>query len=592
MMNLLQFSQIYLLLFCVASSTWSIAQSMRWAAPIVASEYETSDGFAVYDSMNNAYVFTQTTNVKPSNSGLISPFPYGLNGCNDMLLAKYDISGNLIWRKVFGGFNLRYEIQDPSNPFPGCSYFFEDPHAMAYNPYNNSLIIAFDYQDSIRINGIKYGYQTTPGVPPYPGPHNYVMFASVDLNGNFNWALSLPRGYLHDFTGLTVTEAGIYWTGKTNYDLETQKDSVKKGYYIGKLDHNGNWLDARNLVYDSQGQVVRDVQIRNPTYVNNEIVVSCYLTGTEGFFGTMPFTNTYNRNLNFVYLNQTLDVQRNKVFYEDLIALTAYQSAFPPVLIPNKTSGLTLAQPVKDFDYYLQNDTLNGQAEGWSAYLLSLDQFAQLKIKKRISSNTVVSIRDGYYDEQSNLYVLMIAGYANDNKKTTIKDENGVIAELQNGDATIMLKIDSANFCTVLSIIPPFYGVDLVKDKFDRPLLLGYSDSPFSYQNVKSISPFSSDFFLLALDTYQHNSNQKHKTLIAFPNPTQGKFTIVFPDEFIDQPLELKIMSEDMKIISFKTVQSSQLLIDIDLTKERAGVYHVILKNNSEIYSCKIVVTN
>lgn len=570
-------------LVVLATNSW--AQNIRWATAADANPYETGAAYLVCDSMNNTYVLTHTTDAIRNSTEKIPQYPYKLNGCNDILLAKYNISGNLVWRKVFGGFNY------PASGSIFCDHSFtEYPYALAYDPYKESLIIAFNYVDSMRINGVFYGRKFTPGVPPTLGDYRGNMIASVDLNGDFKWAVSLDSINLASFTGMTIADDGIYWAGKSWNDFKLVDKTVKAGYFIGKIDLNGNWLNVKNLVFDDQGVVLPNVQIRNPTIVNNDIVVECYLTGTSGFFGNIPFANTYGRNLNLVNLNKALEVVRYKLFYQDYCELPYGASHKESEMIPNPYSGLTLLQYTQKYEIYLNEDTLNGTESGTAAYVITLDSHQNLHSIKKIVSNTGILISTAKYSKNGDLYLLAEAGHYSYHKNTIISDESGVIVELEYG--TVLLKVDTANHCTVQNVFPSFYAQDMDFDKFGRPIVLGYTSSPFSYQNVSSESIFSDDFFVLALSPTAYDPGQKHKTLIAYPNPTQDKFTIVLPDEFIDMPLEFKIMKTDMEIISFKSMQSSELLLEIDLSKQSSGVYHVVLSGNNQTYSCKIVLTH
>jgi hypothetical protein len=173
-----------------------------------------------------------------------SPITLTCKGSNDIVLAKYDLNGNLLWARGAGG-----------------------------NSYEKALGISYDAAGNIYICGVFDSYATFGGSTTiYSAGNNDIFVAKYDANGNFLWVRKGGGSGRDDAKSIKCDAAGnSYICGmyKGTANFSGQVVTTPDGYwnmYVAKYDTHGNliwirtaggnWDDlAWSLTMDNSGKI-------------------------------------------------------------------------------------------------------------------------------------------------------------------------------------------------------------------------------------------------------------------------------------------------------------------------------------------------
>jgi len=183
-------------------------ESVQWSVQFGNDSIDGGGGIAI-DSLDNTYVTGYTDgNLFATNAGFADGF-----------IAKYDINGNELWTKQFGG---------------------------AFNDLASDITV--DSLDNVYVVGITNGdlFETSAG-------NNDVFIVKYDINGNELWTKQFGSDSLDGTSNVSVDSLdNVYVAGSTGGDLF----ETSAGYddvFIAKYDADGNELWAKQF-----GSYLRD----------------------------------------------------------------------------------------------------------------------------------------------------------------------------------------------------------------------------------------------------------------------------------------------------------------------------------------------
>lgn len=192
----------------------------------------------------------------------------GINNTSDILIAKYDPTGRVLWATSAKG-----KAQDEG-------WFTATDH------YGNVYVTGFFNSDSLWFDQtLLLNHNTTDTVDD-------IFLAKYDANGNLLWAKSYGGKSYEAGEGITVDNAGnVYVTGfyesdSVSFDAYVLHNTSNENAYIFKCDSNGNIIWATGST--STG-VVSAYGIS--TDVNGHVFITGRFNGTTADFGTNEVDN-------------------------------------------------------------------------------------------------------------------------------------------------------------------------------------------------------------------------------------------------------------------------------------------------------------
>lgn len=364
-----------------AISTFTQTQNLQWVNQVGSGGSDYVYGLST-DASGNIYAtggFSGTVDFDPGpgTSNLTS------SGSNDIFVAKYNSTGNLIWAKKFGGTSVDY----------GSS-------------------LGVDASGNIYVTGY---FQGTADFDPDAGTFNLTSLGQYDIFnfkltniGNLVWAVSYG-GTGFDFgRRITVDAAGNSYTTGTfrsivDFDPGAGTNNVTslglEDVYIEKLDPNGNLLWNRRV-----GGTGSDAA----NGITLDGVGSVYITG--GFSGTADMdpggaTNNLISNGGIDCFILRLDIASNFIWVRGFGG-TGTDISNSVAIDPsgNILSGGIYVNTV-DFDPGAGISNLTASNSSSEGYILQLSSAGNYNWVKNISCDNNSQVKDISIGTGSNVYI-------------------------------------------------------------------------------------------------------------------------------------------------------------------------------------------
>jgi len=217
-----------------------------WAKQAGGTDYHGGYGIAV-DANGNSYVTGYF-----SGSATFGTTTLTSSGYEDIFVAKLDINGNWLWAKQAGGTSS------------------DIGYGIAVDAYGNSYVTGYFKSSSCSFGTITL---TSSG-------YEDIFVAKLDINGNWLWAKQAGGTSEDGGTSIAVDANGnSYVTGSfkesANFGTTTLTSSGSWDIFVAKIDHNGNWLWAKQAGgTDNDGGISIAVDDNGNSYV------------TGGFYGS------------------------------------------------------------------------------------------------------------------------------------------------------------------------------------------------------------------------------------------------------------------------------------------------------------------
>lgn len=360
------------------------AGNLLWVRTSDTNTYSISNPFITVDGSGNSYVtatFSGTNSISGTN--LIS------QGSTDILLAKYDSAGNLVWLRQAGGSDLELSAavtldkagnayllgnsRSANASFGSFTFSVQGPSGdqdvivAKYNPAGTVLwakqfggtdieygrSIAVDNSGNVFITGDFSGGSFPIGtntlVNSNAVPFSALFIAKLDASGNPLWAKTAQGDYLDsslevavDYLGNSYI-AGFFQSSKLVFNSAvTLTNSAQTAFadadaYVAKFDAAGNlvWATRPFGLNDQRAYTIAVDSAANA-------YVAGWTQGTDVVFGTLSTTNAY-LDLFVTKIDSDYPVLRiEKAGSSALLSWPANKSAFMPQVTSNFQSWTNL----------------------------------------------------------------------------------------------------------------------------------------------------------------------------------------------------------------------------------------------------------
>ena len=157
-----------------------------------------------------------------SNDYDVPNFNYGVNGQSNATIVKYDSSGNVVWKKYFGGNNGSNRFTDIVKVSDGY------------------IVAGYGAATTLDMVGLRYDASTTVGDP---------ILVKFDFSGNVVWKKHFGGTKSDNFNSVDVVSDGLIVTGEassTDYDLVGMNKGSSDAIIV-KYDFTGNVLWKKNI---------------------------------------------------------------------------------------------------------------------------------------------------------------------------------------------------------------------------------------------------------------------------------------------------------------------------------------------------------
>jgi hypothetical protein len=487
-----------------------------------------------------------------------------VEGSEDILIVRWDSSGQVIWAKTAGG--TCWPLEDESG-----SHIIYDANAVQLL-VGGHFICAETHFDSHVINGSG-------------GSSSGDMFlAAYDVSGTCSWARGV-RGFDVQFASILVDAASsVFVVGSANTAGAIFQDdpliTLPTGGFIAKYDQNGGivhveralvngelnrafWADQSTWVLAGKAKSNADLfgqSISTSSTAGNGFVANADTAGTVNWVTTFP-----SSGLSLVYFCDALPGGRSAVagaFVEDLI---------------------------------LPNETLTGPVGELTFFLAVLDGDGEIEWTKKIIGTQFESINDLKVDGNGDILLygrfeghLMLG----ERLLAASSSYSGFVARFSDDgsckSAWSFGRVSSSSG----SILPADHGLYL-STPFDSTLVFGSYTIQSSYTG-EGIGV--NDLMLARIDSIsgftgvQSFAPEGESGLHIYANPSNGLCTVELPDAITPgSDLVLRIYDLQGRVVQQAPLLIQHGTVQLDIQAQAKGIYHVELQDGNRRYAGRIV---
>jgi len=472
-----------------------------------------------------------------------------INGFSDFFLAKYDVNGNEIWVKKFGGYN-------PTGSGDGIPNVFFDTNT-------NSIYMSGGFYNNCTFGSFILNAASSTDIQAY--------IAKFDLNGNCIWAKSAGGGGDDGFNTPIKLNDFILASGYFQYEGMIDTISLPAGGFIAKYNDNGKCVWAKHIITGGSPQSIK--------VFNSDIFISGIITDSVALIGMMQVHAQYQT----VYYNQFL-ARFDSIGHVKWVKLIGY---------PNNTQAISFSMDNNGNSYntgsfldgyaVFDNDTIHTNTNDF--FIAKYDQFGNFKWVQQ--SNASLGAYGGIVttDNIGNTYMTgSFSGNANFGSYNTTSSTSSDM---------FIVRYDSSGSCIGVRNVGQALGGTITSDENSNAYITGCFLNTANFGSSALVSHGNIDIFIAKLNAItgiSHLDKAVSNNLIIYANPTTGKCNITVPDEFLNETnLTLSIFDNSGKIIQQKKLEMSENKIKLDLEAEAKGIYTAVLSNGKKSYTGKIV---
>ena len=278
-----------------------------WAKQAGGTDYD--DGYGIVVDINgNSYV----TGIFYSSNCSFGSTTLTSSGGSDIFVAKLDINGNWLWAKQAGGTS-----GDSGN-------------GIAVDANGNSYITG-GFKESAT-----FGTTTLTS----SGYYDYDIFVTkLDIDGNWLWAKQAGGTGDEGSNSIAVDANGnSYITSgfeeSVNFGTTTLTSSGYLDIFVAKIDHNGNWLWAKQA-----GGAIDDCGYGIALDANGNSYVTGFFMESANF-GTTTLTSSGDRDIFVAKLGEV-----NSISIPDIISFSGIRSIYPNPFNPLTIIDYEISMP-------------------------------------------------------------------------------------------------------------------------------------------------------------------------------------------------------------------------------------------------------
>ena len=552
----------HLIVFIALMSMVAYAQvpNYQWAKS--ADGFKDDEGRAIStDANGNVYITGgfQSPTITFGTTTLTLTGVYGSN----IFIAKYDVSGNMLWAKNIGGTGLGAYGWSISNDTNGNVYltgFFKDP------------TITFG---NIAVNNTGFN-------------NNNIFIAKYDPNGNVLWAKNVGSMYLNCLgVGISNDASGnVFITGWYDYEITIGSTTLTNAggfsgttdIFIAKYDANGNELwaksaggnasdAARGIATDASGNVYITGDFSSQTFT----IGTNTLTNTLGSGGDV-FIAKYDPNGNVLWAKKTSSTggDEGRGISTDTSGNVFITGTFsgPTMTLGSDTLKNAGYNNIFIAKYNSNGNVLWAKSEGGTnndyGLGIATDKFGNAFITGEFYSPTM-AIGTNTLNNNSSAggRDIFVAKYDANGNVVWADSKGGIYAESGYGIAT-----DASG---------------------DAYITGSYQELSISFGNTTLLN--NSDYFDIYVAKISQptaiEQQQKETSFSIAPNPFSSQTTITFNVEQVNS--SMKIMDIIGKEIKTQLFSGKQLIIEKG--DMNVGIYFIqIIDNENRMMTKKIIV--
>jgi hypothetical protein len=483
-------------------------------------------------------------------------------GSGDILIAKWDTTGVLIWARADGGI---------------CQDELESGSSIIHDALSGHVIVSGQFECSLTY----FGDHTLTG-SENNGQDRFI--AAYDDVGECLWARS-ATGFDFNFNKLLADDASrvfVFGSSRTAWITfhGPANTSLPPGGFIARYNSNGTMLTARRVV------------------VNGELAEAGWASTDEWILTGMakPNASLYNENLavqsalhdGFVAKCDTTGV----VQWTTMFPSNGSSSIWRVAILPD---GRSAVSGYFVDDLLLPNDTLSGTPGIWTFFIALLSPDGTVEWAVPISGGEGAVVSDikadvngdvliyGRYESALSLGSYTLAPYAS---------TSGFVARFSPvGECKAAWGFGRTYYGSG-SILTTDHGLYL-SSEFDSTLVLGsysvqgtYTGTDQGYHDLfiarfDSLSGFTG---VLAMKT------ESGERLHIYANPNNGLCTIELPASIKPgSDLMLTIHDAMGRVVQQAPLRWSEGAIQLDIRAQARGVYHAELLDGRQRYSGTII---
>ena len=332
-----------------------------WAKQAGGTDYD--DGYGIVVDINgNSYV----TGIFYSSNCSFGSTTLTSSGGSDIFVAKLDINGNWLWAKQAGGTS-----GDSGN-------------GIAVDANGNSYITG-GFKESAT-----FGTTTLTS----SGYYDYDIFVTkLDIDGNWLWAKQAGGTGDEGSNSIAVDANGnSYITSgfeeSVNFGTTTLTSSGYLDIFVAKIDHNGNWLWAKQA-----GGAIDDCGYDIALDANGNSYVTGFFMESANF-GTTTLTSSGDRDIFVAKLGEV-----NSISLPDIISFSGIRSIYPNPFNPLTTIDYEISMPAD-----VKSEVYNNRGQLVRNFILGYKEQGSYKLTWEGEDNNGCLCSSGIY------YIRMQAG--------------------------------------------------------------------------------------------------------------------------------------------------------------------------------------
>ena len=549
MKNILITFILSLFISCLFAQTWQWSSS---AGGVINDEAirtctDQSGNIYIIGSMNG---YVTGNGIVFFNSDTLS-----INGYNDLFIAKYDVNGNEVWVKSFGGNNNNMT----SITSEGISDIYFD-----------------SLSNSIYVSGAFYGSCTFDSITLNSCGGTEMFFARYDLNGNCLWAKK-SCGIGEDSGGpITGDNSGnLFILISMNSGGTLDTTTLSNGLFLAEYDVNGNLLWVKKI----SDIHFTGFPLYSPTtfiYKDNNLYIYGFAYVDDLTIDTMTFEATNYYGVILSKWDLVGNVLWGKRFGGPVFSVGSMDIDGHGNFYMTGTYDLT-AGNYAIFD----NDTVYA-ISAYGGFLTKYNSSGNKVWVKEINSSQHLNYLSCITDEDGNTHI------ASSFKDTLFLDSDTITA-INNLDAFIAGFDSSGNLIGAVTF-GDAHIYDIMENNNSLYVTGTFSGSVNLGNTINSHGGY--DMFIAKHDaiTRVEELRSANNQLYIYANPNKGTCTITVPDEFYNEKnLLLQIYDTSGKLLQQSKIEIQQDKIKVNIQEAASGVYPVILTNGKKSYSGKIV---
>jgi len=476
-------------------------------------------------------------------------------GQNDMLIIKYDPSGNEIWTWTFGGYNP-----------DGTDY--EQIGFMAIDTLNSRLLVTGSFYNSLTLpDTVLSGQELT------------IFLLVMDFDGNILWSRAAGGAGSDKGYGLTYDLLGnIYISGTNHNDATFQGVIVPKGGFLAKYNQHGELIWAKKKFRYTVTGGTSEAPPLNLCVLNQNIIVNGSAAGKTIVIDTISITIPLGTNAAFLAsFSPEGDVQWLKI-------AGAPYGATGGQVSTNSNGDIYITGVIGQIGFF-GPDTLRSPTPYGDCFLAKFSHDGVCLWARNINASIYAQGYGVISDTEDNVYFSGIL-------EGTAHFGPFLVSSKSNSDMFVARYSGDGNCIGVNHYSKGvFPGVAI-----DNSGNIHLGGTFLSFLDI-GLLPLTSrgnyDMFAAKCSPITGIIQPKPElsnTLLIYANPNTGQCRVTIPEEFNhEKTLILEIYDQAGRLIQKAQLNITGDSIELDISAQAKGMYNAILSNGKKYYSGKII---